>query len=198
MKKKKESCLERRCISSMEVRQTRTMIRFVLSPDNVVTPDLKNALPGRGMWVTSCRSALQNAVDKNMFSKSAKAKVFVPDDLIERTEMLLRKRIIESVSLARRSGQAISGFEKVKELLKSHQADVILCAGDTKADSAEKLAGMCRMLEVSFFGGVEPLELGKVFGNDKATYAGIVKCGIADTLKYEIDRLNLFLAGEKQ
>ena len=78
MKDRTDSPTERRCVSTREVMEIKTMLRFVLSPDNVVTPDLKGALPGRGMWVQSSKSALQNAIDKNMFSKSAKTQAIVP------------------------------------------------------------------------------------------------------------------------
>ncbi len=197
MAKKKKSCPTRRCASTMEELDKSMMLRFVLSPDNMVTPDLKGNLPGRGMWVKADKLALSHAIQKNMFAKSAKSKVKIPNDLLERTESLLRKRIMDILALARRSGDALSGFEKVKDMLKTHRADVVLVAGDSKSDSAEKLAGMCRMLSVSFMDGVDGEMLGKIFGNDKATYASVVKCGIANILKYEIGRLNLFLAGEK-
>ena len=197
MKDRTDSPKERRCVSTREVMEIKTMLRFVLSPDNVVTPDLKGSLPGRGMWVQSSKSALQNAIDKNMFSKSAKNQAIVPEDLLKRTEYLLRKRIVDTLSMGRRSGYAMAGFEKVKEMLKSHRAKVVFCAGDSTTDSAQKLAGMCRMIEVSYVTNIQPSELNKVFGNDKAIYASIAKCGIAKTLKFETDRLNLFLAGEK-
>ena len=197
MKDRTESSTERRCISTREVMDIKKMIRFVLSPDSVVTPDLKGALPGRGMWVQSSKIALQNAIDKNMFSRSAKTQAIIPEDLLERTEALLRKRIVDTLSMGRRSGYAMAGFEKVKDMLKSHRAKVVFCAGDSTTDSAQKLAGMCRMLDVSYVSIITPSELSKIFGNDKATYASIAKCGIAETLKFEADRLNLFLAGEK-
>ena len=46
---------ERRCIVAMERRPQGEMIRFVLSPDGQVTPDLAAKLPGRGAWVTASR-----------------------------------------------------------------------------------------------------------------------------------------------
>ena len=50
---------ERRCIVTMERRHQAEMIRFVVSPDRHVTPDLAARLPGRGAWVTSSREAIE-------------------------------------------------------------------------------------------------------------------------------------------
>ena len=53
------------------------MIRFVLSPDSQVTPDLAARLPGRGAWVTASREAIELAVKKGAFSRAFKAQVKV-------------------------------------------------------------------------------------------------------------------------
>src|SRR5262249_2013886 len=42
----------RRCAVTRALRPKDQLIRFVLSPDGVVVPDLKEKLPGRGVWLT--------------------------------------------------------------------------------------------------------------------------------------------------
>ena len=46
---------ERQCAVTRTRLPKEAMIRFVLSPDNVVTPDIAARLPGRGVWVAAER-----------------------------------------------------------------------------------------------------------------------------------------------
>ncbi|HUY68162.1 MAG TPA: DUF448 domain-containing protein, partial [Alphaproteobacteria bacterium] len=43
----------RRCLVTGDMRPKDELIRFVVSPDNAVIPDLACELPGRGLWVTA-------------------------------------------------------------------------------------------------------------------------------------------------
>ena len=51
--KKKETV--RRCLVTRETLPMNRLIRFCVSPERMVVPDLANKLPGRGMWVTADR-----------------------------------------------------------------------------------------------------------------------------------------------
>ena len=64
---------ERRCIARQESLPKEQMIRFVLSPDNVVTPDVSGRLPGRGIWVSADKKSLKKAIARNLFARAAKA-----------------------------------------------------------------------------------------------------------------------------
>ena len=76
---------ERKCIVTGEVQPKAGLIRFVVGPDNQVVPDILGKLPGRGMYVTADRAAL-DAAGKGQFSRSAKQPVTVPDHLAEEVE----------------------------------------------------------------------------------------------------------------
>ncbi|MAT00462.1 MAG: hypothetical protein CML41_02980, partial [Rhodobacteraceae bacterium] len=105
---------QRRCISSGEVCDKSDMIRFIVGPNNEVIPDISEKLPGRGIWVKSNRSFLEKALSKKLFIKSAKYKVSVRHDLINLVEAILLKSVLALISLSRKSGIAVSGYEKVK------------------------------------------------------------------------------------
>ena len=51
----KSAGTERLCIVTRTVRPTGDLIRFVTAPNGAVTPDLKQKLPGRGVWVSAQR-----------------------------------------------------------------------------------------------------------------------------------------------
>jgi predicted RNA-binding protein YlxR (DUF448 family) len=59
---------ERRCIVTGEVREEAQLIRFAVSPDGDVVPDIAAKLPGRGIWVSADRAILERAIAKNHFS----------------------------------------------------------------------------------------------------------------------------------
>ena len=47
---------ERRCIATGAVQPRAGLIRFVVSPDGMIVPDLGGKLPGRGIWVAADRA----------------------------------------------------------------------------------------------------------------------------------------------
>ena len=63
---------ERKCIATGEVQPKTGLIRFAVSPDGQVVPDLAEKLPGRGIWVSADRAAVEKAVKKGLFARAAK------------------------------------------------------------------------------------------------------------------------------
>src|SRR6056297_1729121 len=94
---------ERKCIATGEVRPTRALLRFVIGPEGQVVPDILEKLPGRGIWVSAERAALDLAVKKSLFSRGAKKKVTVPDDLITQVDTVLSRHVVDLIALARKS-----------------------------------------------------------------------------------------------
>ncbi len=78
---------ERRCVVTGEVQPKAGLVRFVLSPEGIIFPDLANKLPGRGIWVTASRDLIAKAAAKGLFSRGAKAPARAPDDLVAQVEV---------------------------------------------------------------------------------------------------------------
>ena len=55
---------ERKCIATGEAQPKNGLIRFVIGPDMHVFPDIMGKLPGRGMYVSADRAALEKAAKK--------------------------------------------------------------------------------------------------------------------------------------
>ena len=77
--------------SRRELKPVDEMIRFVVGPDGDAVPDLKRKLPGRGIWITATRAALDEAVKRNVFARGFKRDVRVAADLPAATERLLER-----------------------------------------------------------------------------------------------------------
>ena len=139
-----EASRERRDIVSGVVMDESRLVRFAASPDGVVTPDLARKLPGRGLWVEATREAVATAVAKGLFSRAAKAKLAVPSDLTGAVEMGLRRRLLDGLGLAKRSGTLISGFDSVFAAVAASRVAWLIEAQDGSADGRRKLLAKAR------------------------------------------------------
>ena len=135
---------QRRCIATTESRPQGEMIRFVLSPEGEVTPDLAARLPGRGAWVTSSREAIELAVKKGAFARAFKAQAKAPPDLADRIESLLVKRALDGLGLAKRAGDLILGFEAVREAIRKAAPAALIEASDGAEDGRDKVLALVR------------------------------------------------------
>ncbi len=177
---------ERRCIATGEVQPKRGLIRFVAGPDGVIVADLAEKLPGRGIWVAADRAAIEKAAAKGLFSRAAKAQVKAPDGLVELVEAASAKRVVELVSLARKSGRAVAGFEKVKGWLAEGRAKVLLQASDGSERGKGKL---WTPTGGRWFGCLTASELGLSFGRDHVIHGALAAGGLTDKVILEAGRL---------
>jgi predicted RNA-binding protein YlxR (DUF448 family) len=178
---------ERKCIATGEVQPKRGLIRFVVGPDNQIVPDIREKLPGRGIWVSADRQALELTVAKGLFSRSAKQAVTVPDDLIVQVEKQLVRRVVEMVAMARKGGRAVAGFEKVKGWLAEGRAKVLLQA----SDGSERGKGKLWTPEGGrFFGVLTANELGLAFGRENVIHGALAAGGLSTRVVEEATRLS--------
>ena len=178
---------ERKCIVSGEVGPKAGLIRFVAAPDGTVLPDLLGKLPGRGFWVTSTREALDRAAAKGLFSRAARAKVTPPAELADLLEGMLAKRVIELLSLARKAGLAVTGYEKVKGWLVDGTAIVLLQASDGSERGKTKLRPPART--GLFIGCLTGQEIGLAFGRESAIHGALAAGGLSNRVVEEAARL---------
>src|SRR5690348_15706739 len=147
------------------------MLRFVVGPDGELVPDVACDLPGRGLWLLPRRDALERAVTKRLFSRAAHAAVMVPPGLAGRVELLLAQRCCETIGLARRSGLAVAGFEKVGEAVRAGRVGVVLAAMDGAEGGRNKIRAIARGL--SYAEVLTAAEMGRVFGRDHVVHVAL-------------------------
>ncbi len=139
-----KSATVRMCAVTRAVRPIDELIRFVVSPQGEVVPDLKRKLPGRGLWVSASRQAVAEAVRRRQFSKGFKRDVRVAPALAADTENLLIRSVIDALAMAAKAGQVVSGFSKVEDALSQGQAQALIHASDGAADGIRKLDAIAR------------------------------------------------------
>jgi uncharacterized protein len=182
------------------------MIRFVVGPDRQIVPDLAARLPGRGIWLSASRDVLESdgaqeggrQKDKQAdgshrhlaraFARAARGPVSVPSDLSVLLQTALVRRIGECLGLARRAGQAVAGYEKAREALRTGRYRLVLQASDgSEAERLRFLSGFGSDLTI-----IDPLPgqaLGRVFGRDYVVHVAVAPGKLAESLVVEAGRL---------
>ncbi|MCA0870389.1 RNA-binding protein [Seohaeicola saemankumensis] len=177
---------DRKCIATGEVQPKFGLIRFVAGPDGQIVPDVLGKLPGRGVYVSADRAALEAAIKKKLFARGLKQQVSVPDGLIDVVERQLVRRVIDLLSLARKSGDAVAGYEKVKSWLDTEQAQVLLQAVDGSGRGKSKLS---TPHFGRYIGWLTADELGMAFGRQTVIHAALASGGLGQRVVEEAQRL---------
>ena len=138
------SATMRMCAVSRQVRPIDELIRFVISPQGDVVPDLKRKLPGRGMWITASREVVAEAVRRHQFSKAFKRELRTPQTLPADIEALLVRSVTEALGIAAKACQVVAGFGKVESALREGTVEVLIHASDGAADGIRKLDMLAR------------------------------------------------------
>ncbi len=177
---------ERRCIVTGDVQPKAGLVRFVVGPEGQLVPDLAEKLPGRGIWVTADRAAIEKAAKKGLFARAAKAPVTVPENLGDIVEAGLARRVVDHISLARKAGRAVAGFEKVKGWLADGKAKVLFQA----SDGSERGKGKLWTPEGGrWFGCLTASELGLAFGRDSVVHGALAAGGLSKRVVEEAAKL---------
>ena len=177
---------DRKCIATGEVQPKHGLIRFVAGPDGQLVPDILGKLPGRGIYVSASRVELEKAVRKGLFARALKQQVSVPEDLVDEVERQLAHRVVELVSLQRKAGKAVAGYEKVKSWLQMEEAEVLIQASDGSGRGKSKLS---TPHYGSYIGWLTADELGLAFGRQTVIHGALASGGLTQRVVEEAGRL---------
>jgi predicted RNA-binding protein YlxR (DUF448 family) len=197
----------RQCLITRERLPKERMIRFVIGPDRQVVPDLAARLPGRGIWLSASGDVIHShrgqedrqreeklgdgLADRRLiraFSRAARGPVSVPFDLSAVLQAALERRITELLGLARRAGQAVAGFEKAREYLRSAPCRLVLQASDgSVAERARFLTGVAA--DTMVYDPLPAQVMGRVFGRDHVVHVVVAPGKLAQSLAVDAGRL---------
>jgi hypothetical protein len=208
----------RRCVVTRERLPKEQMFRFVIGPDRALVPDLAGKLPGRGIWLSASRDVIEggggtrpNGTPRNgkspdggvpngvspgatgrelvrAIARAARGPVQVPPDLPGVLDAALIRRIGDLLGLARRAGQAIAGFEKARDWMRTHPVGLVLQAADgSEAERARFRSAVPDTVPV-----LDPLtgaELGRIMGHETVVHVALAPGRLAGSLAIEAGRL---------
>lgn len=150
-------------------------------------------LPGRGLWLTPRRETLEHALAKRLFARAARRSLSVPEGFADRVEALLAQRCCEVIGLARRSGLAVAGFEKVCEALRAGKAALLLSALDGADGGRGKIRALGRDLPLATV--LTAVEMGTVFGRDHVVHVALGGGRLCGRLIRDAEKLAGFRSG---
>lgn len=135
---------ERSCVVTRAVKTPDDLIRFVVGPDGVLTPDLRRKLPGRGVWASVSAATVQEAVRRKAFERSLKTKVVVPPDLAGLIDELMQRDAVQALAMANKAGLVSTGFAKVEAVIGSGRLAAVIEASDGAEDGRRKIGQALR------------------------------------------------------
>jgi predicted RNA-binding protein YlxR (DUF448 family) len=189
---------ERLCAVTRQSLDPSKLIRFVLSPEGTVVPDLERRLPGRGVWIGCDRTLVEKAVKANTFTKSFKAPARAPADLAERLDALMVKRLAGTLSLANKAGSAVCGFEKVSAALDKGPVAVVLHGAEASLDGRSKIDRKFKAIQGSR-GVSAPIvdvltidQMSLAIGRGSVVHAALTPGGLSDRFLEEAERLTRY------
>ncbi|MEL6920936.1 MAG: RNA-binding protein [Pseudomonadota bacterium] len=174
---------ERKCIVTGKSGEADELMRFVAGPDGQVVPDIRRKLPGRGCWVTATRDHVAEAVAKKAFARGLKTKVSVAETLADDIDGLLAKAAEQSLAMARKAGDAVSGSMQVDKAVRAGRALAAVHAVEAAPDGIRKV-DQARKATVHF-GGPKTLafrlltteQMSFAFGGGNVIHAAVLDGG---------------------
>lgn len=193
---------ERFCVVTRTVKPVDDMIRFVAAPDGSVLPDLKQNLPGRGVWVTATRTAIVEALRRKVFAKSLKGDVRTAPDLPDFTDRLLAKAVLDALAIAGKAGCVVTGFSKVEAAIAKGEIAAVLHGRDASPDGIRKIEAVLRRGDVENANEIVVIdefttgELDLALGRSNVVHAALLAGPAGRPFLTRLQRLRRFRAGD--
>ena len=187
---------QRSCLGCRTSKDKDILIRFVLTPDMEILPDLENRLPGRGAYTCISRRCLARAVEQRQFKRSFKHDVTVmsAELLIEHVRNQLYARIIGLIGLANKAGLITGGGSMVLDALRSRKVPgLVLVATDVSETIGGKIIHAASSRDVPHRVVVTKDDFGAILGKAPRSAIAVASGGFIVQLVKAIDRYRNFL-----
>lgn len=187
---------QRSCLGCRAVHDKEHLIRFVLSPQGEVVPDIDGRLPGRGSYTCINSECLSTAVKQRMFNRTFKREVTVlpPIDMIALVVRLMRERILGYLGLANRAGKIISGGSLVSDAIRGKiKPGLVLVAADVSESIGEKIVILAGVHHIACDRVLTKNEFGNILGKAPRSAIAVKPGGFVIQLVNEIKRYRNFL-----
>jgi predicted RNA-binding protein YlxR (DUF448 family)/ribosomal protein L30E len=192
---------ERFCALTRGLLPVSEMIRFVVGPAGEVVPDVKRKLPGRGIWITASRAAIDEAVKRNVFARGFKRDVKVTVGLAEEADRMLARAALDALAMAGKGGHVIGGFAKVEAALGHGEARALIHASDAAEDGKRKLMQAFRRArsdessEIAVISAFTGGELDLALNRPNVVHAALLAGPGGETFLARVKRLERFRSG---
>lgn len=190
----------RTCIACRETREQSDLLRFVLSPDGMLVPDLMHKLPGRGAYTCLNEACIRKACERKQFSRAFRVDSVTADADELRATILrcMEDRIASYLALANKAGKVVSGSDQVAEFLRkvSPAKRMVFLAADISDDIGQRIRTLAELNNVDCVTLFDKERYGELLGKGLRSVVAVRGDGFVNTLTMEIERYGNFLRGE--
>ena len=114
MKKKLEN-ISKTCFLTGQSLKKNTSLRFTLSPDREIIPDCYDKLSGKGIWIKPEKKIIKNLQKNDKVIDYFNGDIFFNPNLNKLVENLLKGKVLNQISLAKKAGLLVIGSDAVKK-----------------------------------------------------------------------------------
>ncbi len=162
-------------------------IKICLSPDSKLIPDLCDKLPGKSVWLPANKALIVDILQKDeLKTYFGVSKIFSPD-LVYLIEMNLRKKILSTISMTKKSGVLTIGLDAIKtQLIQNRHCLIIVAMGAKSLANKSFFASE----NVSIFESLlEQEDLEKSTGKINVKYVGVFSKNFKKTIQVDLNKL---------
>ena len=178
----------RKCLVTGAITPKQDLIRFVIDPENILIADIEQTLPGRGYWVKADRQTILRAIQRNIFIKKINERFTIDKNLLLRLETQIKNKILQNISLSRKAGKAIFGFDKIKASLLNQSIHLLIQALD--GSEREKRRILTKTIPNVIDNCLTGSELGQAFGREKVVHCALFESHFIEKIIFNAKRLN--------
>jgi predicted RNA-binding protein YlxR (DUF448 family)/ribosomal protein L7Ae-like RNA K-turn-binding protein len=176
--------IARTCVGCRQRDDRGALLRFVVAGDPPqAVPDVSRRATGRGASVHPRRRCIDAAVRSGALRRALRAELVTnADELVLWASGQYGRRVDGLLTAAYRSGAAVIGTERVRDVIAAKRAAVLVVAGDATENrqelmrAAERLGGSCLVHG-------DKASLGRLFGRETVAVVAIVDRDIATELQ---------------
>ena len=166
-------------------------IKFSLSPDNKLVPDLHNNLPGKSIWVPANKELIKYLQSREDVKVHFGVSNIFTNDLVFLVQKILRKKILNSISLAKKAGYLAIGLDTIKtQLIEKKQCLIVVAKG---AKSLKNYSFFSSNSISCFENLLYQRDLEKSTGKNNVKYVGILSKNFKKTIQVDLNKLKGFI-----
>ena len=182
----------RKCIVTGNILPKSELLRFVVLPNGQMLPDFNKKLGGKGVYLSNSKTLLTGlTLKKNPLNKILHQNVIITPELPQMVEGILAKKGLDGINLARKAGDLILGFEKVKDIIAKGKAAFVIEAIDAGDDGKQKIATIAKDLEK--FSLYDVATLSEALNRENTVYLVVAKGHMDGVIREAFRRYQTFL-----
>jgi predicted RNA-binding protein YlxR (DUF448 family) len=196
-----ESGSERTCLVTGWKGPPETMLRFALSGEGEVVPDIRRRLPGRGVWTRLDAAIVRQAATKQAFARAFRAAAKAEPALAETVDHLLESDALQFLSMVNKSGEVVAGAFKVEGAINAGAVVGLIQASDGAPDGAQKAERLLRAKlgeaaqSVSRINIFTSRQLDLALGKTNVIHAALIAGEVSAAFLAKVERLKQFRMG---